>query len=51
MREAPIKRGEIRDEKTIVVNGTHAVAVASSCFSHLSSLDRGISHLSSQCRN
>jgi hypothetical protein len=42
---------ERRDErrKHDVVTGTSAVAFAPSWFSLLSSLDRGISHLSSPC--
>jgi hypothetical protein len=49
MRAAPIERAEIRDETTIAVTGKLVVAVAPSGFSLLSSLDRGISHLSSPC--
>jgi len=49
MREAPIERREISDEKTIAVTGTPAAVVAPIRFSPLSSLDRGISRLSSPC--
>jgi hypothetical protein len=49
MRETPIERREMSDERTIAVTGTPAVAVALVGFSLLSSLDRGISHLSSPC--
>jgi len=49
MREDPIERGVMRDEKTIAAAGTPAVVVAAVEFSLPSSLDRGISHLSSPC--
>jgi hypothetical protein len=45
MREAPMKRGETRDEKTIAVTGTPVVALPPSGFSHLSSLHRSLSYL------
>jgi hypothetical protein len=44
-----MERGETRDEKTIAVIGTPAVAVALGSVSLLASLDRGISHLPSPC--
>jgi hypothetical protein len=51
MRDERGSDRERREErrKTIAVTGTPAVAVAPSSFSHLSSLDRGVSHLSLQC--
>jgi len=44
-----MERGEMSDKTTIAAAGTPAVVVAPSCFSPLSSLDRGLSHLSSPC--
>jgi len=44
-----MERGEMSDETTIAVAGTPAVVVAPIGFCCLSSLDRGISHLSSPC--
>jgi len=49
MREAPIERGERRDETTIAVTSTPAVTVPLSGVSLLSSLHRSLSHLSSPC--
>jgi hypothetical protein len=46
-----MKRGEVRDENTIAVTCTPAIVVAPSGVSHLSSLDRSISHLSSWCHS
>jgi hypothetical protein len=49
MIDTPIERGETSDETTIAVTGTPAVVVAPGRFAELSSLDRGIAHLSSPC--
>jgi hypothetical protein len=45
MIEAPIERRETSDENTMGLRAHPAVAVAPSCFSSRSSLDRSLDHL------